>query len=214
MNNCEHYPFALNPLPYSYSALSPCINACTMHFHHDKHLRAYVDKLNTALASYPAYHSWSLESLIANIKELPPEIQTTVWNNAGGVYNHQLYFCSMTCQRTSPDERLCEAIIHFFGSFEEWKKLMKEAAISQFGSGWAWTAAEPNGKLSIMKTANQDTVLPYIPLLIVDVWEHAYYLQYQNRRPDYVENWFSLINWSEVNKRYLKAIGKNNNEKI
>lgn len=209
MNHCAHYPFTLNPLPYSYDALSPHINACTLHFHHDKHLKAYVDNLNAALAPYPVYHGWSLESLITRINELPPELQITIWNNAGGVYNHQLYFYSMTGQRTSPDKNLCDTIIHFFGSFEGWKKQMKEAALSQFGSGWAWTVVEPNGCLSIMKTANQDTVLPYTPLLIVDVWEHAYYLQYQNRRSDYVENWFNLINWVEVNKRYLNATGTN-----
>lgn len=198
----EHYPFQLKPLAYSYEALCPYINACTLHFHHDKHLGTYVENLNKALAPFPAFHCWSMEMLLTNINDLPEEIRMAVWNNGGGVYNHQLYFDSMTCRRKKPDPVLYEAILNAFGSTEEWKRQMKEAAVSQFGSGWAWTVADANGCLGILKTSNQDTVLPYTPLLLVDVWEHAYYLQYQNRRADYLENWFCLIDWDVVGKRY------------
>lgn len=202
MYDPDHYPFPLKPLPYAYNCLQPAIDARTLHFHHDKHLKTYVDNLNKALKPYPAYHTWNLEMLLANINELPEEIRTPVWNNGGGVYHHQLYFDSMTGKRTSPDQCLQNAVARSFGSIEQWKKQMREAAASVFGSGWAWTVCDAAGQLGILTTANQDTVLPYCPLLPLDVWEHAYYLQYQNRRLDYVEKWFGIINWSVLNKRF------------
>lgn len=202
MYDTEHYPFRLKPLPYHCHALTPCISARTLFFHHNKHLQAYVDNLNKALASYPAYHQWNLEKLLTNLDGLPDEIRTAVHNNAGGVYNHQLYFDSMTGCRNEPCPIMKKAIQDAFGSCEEWKKQMKEAAVSQFGSGWAWLVTDGFGALKIVKTSNQDTPLPLHPLLLVDVWEHAYYLQYQNRRPEYADNWFCLINWKKVAERY------------
>lgn len=202
MYDLDHYPFLLKPLPYPYNALQPAVDARTLHFHHDKHLKAYVDNLNKTLKPYPMYHTWNLEMLLANINELPEEIRVPVWNNGGGVYNHQIYFDSMTCRQTAPSSALQASITNTFGSFPNWKEQMKKAAVSQFGSGWAWFACDPNGRPCILNTADQDTVLPFRPLLLVDVWEHAYYLQYQNRRSDYVENWFRLINWEAVSKRF------------
>lgn len=201
----NHYPFPLLPLPYAYNALSPHLNTTTLHFHHDKHLKTYVDNLNAAIAPYPAFHSWPLEFLLTHVNELPEELQTPVWNNGGGVYNHQLYFDSMTNQKTNIQQPLWNAITQTFGDLDTWKKQMKSAALSQFGSGWAWMAIDSNGQLLILKTQNQDTILPYRPLLLVDVWEHAYYLQYQNRRGDYVDNWFLLIDWDKVSCRYADA---------
>ena len=157
----QQYPFSTEPLPYDYRALEPEIDAETLHFHHDKHLQAYVDNLNKALADYPAYHSWSLEKLLKQGDALP----------------------------------------------DAWKEKMKNAAVTQFGSGWAWLAMDGQGRLHVLKTANQDTplTLHMCPLLPVDVWEHAYYLQYQNRRPEYVDRWFSLINWKQVEEQFAQC---------
>ena len=202
MYELEHYPFPLKPLPYAYNALQPVIDARTLHFHHDKHLKTYVDRLNEALSPYPMYHTWNLEMILANINELPEQIRRSVWENGGGVYNHQLYFDFMTSRSTSPSPAFQQAVITSFGSMAQWKNTMKNAAVTLFGSGWAWTVQDDSGQLKILQTANQDAVFPYRPVLLVDVWEHAYYLQYQNRRADYVENWFRLINWDVVSQRF------------
>lgn len=206
MNTERHYPFTLQPLPYAYDALKPILDARTLNFHHDKHLQTYVDNLNKALESHTAYHGWSLEKLIGNLESLPENIRTPIRNNAGGVYNHELYFSCMKAPGESgnkPGGRMGEEITKAFGSYEDWKDQMKEAACTQFGSGWAWLVADAESGLHIVKTPNQDTPLRgnVKPLLLVDVWEHAYYLGYQNRRADYVEAWFSLIDWEEVAKR-------------
>ena len=204
----QQYPFSTEPLPYDYRALEPEIDAETLHFHHDKHLQAYVDNLNKALADYPAYHSWSLEKLLKQGDALPEAIRVAVRNNAGGVYNHQLYFRSMGPEKnTRPSGKLAEAIDCYFGSYDTWKEKMKNAAVTQFGSGWAWLAMDRQGRLHVLKTANQDTplTLHMCPLLPVDVWEHAYYLQYQNRRPEYVDRWFSLINWKQVEEQFAQC---------
>lgn len=198
LSNDTHYPFPLQPLPYDYDALSPAIDARTLHFHHDKHLKTYVDNLNKTLSSYPAYHTWSLYQLLTRLNDIPSVIRTAVRNNAGGVYNHQLYFNTMTGNPSEPSEALSARIADSFGSYDLWKIQMKEAAVSQFGSGWAWLVLSGDGFLRIVKTANQDTPLPLKPILLVDLWEHAYYLQYQNLRADYVDNWFDLIDWRAV----------------
>ncbi|WP_195985414.1 superoxide dismutase [Clostridium sp. D33t1_170424_F3] len=206
----QHYPFTLEPLPYAYDALEPQIDAETLHFHHDKHLQTYVDNLNKTLEKYPDYHDWSLEKLISQGDSLPEAIRTPVRNNAGGVYNHQLYFRCMGPEKdTRPSQRLLEEINRYFGSFEDWKEKMKNAAVTQFGSGWAWLVVDPEGRMHVVKTPNQDTPLPNFmrPLLLVDVWEHAYYLQYQNRRPEYVDRWFSVINWKQVEENFEKSFG-------
>ena len=201
----ETYPFIARPLPYEYDALIPVLDQETLSFHHDKHYKTYVDNLNNALADYPELQGMSLRELLININSLPAEIRTAVRNNGGGVYNHELYFDSMKSPMgQEPTGILAEAIDRDFGSYKQWKEQMKQAAVGKFGSGWAWLVTDKKGNLSIVQTANQDVpdLEELTPLLLVDVWEHAYYLQYQNRRADYVEGWFDLINWRKAGKRY------------
>lgn len=201
----EMYPFVVRPLPYEYDALTPVLDEETLHFHHDKHYKTYVDNLNRTLADYPELQKMSLKELLTKPEELPAAVRTPIRNNGGGVYNHELYFDRMkgSCGQ-EPTGALAEAITRDFGSYRQWKEQMKQAAVSQFGSGWAWLLSDAGGKLSIVQTANQNVpdLQVYKPLLIVDVWEHAYYLQYQNRRADYVEGWFELIHWRKVGKCY------------
>lgn len=206
----EVYPFVARPLPYEYDALVPVLDAETLTFHHDKHYKTYVDNLNSALSDYPELQKKSLTELLSDISMLPGAVQTAVRNNGGGVYNHELYFDSMREPAgQEPDGALAEAIERDFGSYRQWKEQMKPAAVSKFGSGWAWLVADKDGRLSIVQTSNQDVpdLEEYMPILLVDVWEHAYYLQYQNRRADYVESWFGLINWRKAGKRYEDCVG-------
>lgn len=206
----ETYPFVAKPLPYEYDALVPVLDQETMHFHHDKHYKTYVDNLNAALSDYPELQKTGLSDLLRQIDKLPAAIQTPVRNNGGGVYNHELYFDSMKSPvGQEPSGILLEAINRDFGSLQQWKEQMKQAAVGRFGSGWAWLVTDKDGKLSIVQTANQDVpdLNKVTPVFLVDVWEHAYYLQYQNRRADYVEGWFSLINWRKAEKRYEEPIG-------
>lgn len=206
----ETYPFVVKPLPYEYDALVPVLDQETMHFHHDKHYKTYVDNLNAALSDYPELQKTGLSDLLRQIDKLPAAIQTPVRNNGGGVYNHELYFDSMKSPvGQEPSGILLEAINRDFGSLQQWKEQMKQAAVGRFGSGWAWLVTDKDGKLSIVQTANQDVpdLNKVTPVFLVDVWEHAYYLQYQNRRADYVEGWFSLINWRKAEKRNEEAIG-------
>ncbi|MCM1065217.1 MAG: superoxide dismutase [Eubacterium sp.] len=207
----ETYPFVAKPLPYEYDALVPVLDQETLHFHHDKHYKTYVDHLNAALSDYPELQKLGLSDLLRQIDHLPAAIQTPVRNNGGGVYNHELYFDAMKSPvGQEPSGLLLEAIERDFGSFQQWKEQMKQAAVGRFGSGWAWLVTDKDGKLSIVQTANQDVpdLDKSIPLFLVDVWEHAYYLQYQNRRADYVDGWFTLINWRKAQKRYEEAIGR------
>lgn len=207
--NAETYPFIVRPLPYEYDALMPVLDEDTLHFHHDKHYKTYVDNLNNALSDYPELQKKSLKELLSAIETLPTQVQAAVRNNGGGVYNHELYFDSMKNPvGQEPEGALAEAIDRDFGSYRQWKEQMKQAAVGKFGSGWAWLVADGKGKLSIVQTANQDVpdLKEYTPIFLVDVWEHAYYLQYQNRRADYVEAWFDLINWRKAEKRYEDAI--------
>lgn len=201
----ETYPFIVRPLPYEYDALVPVLDEETLHFHHDKHYKTYVDNLNSALSDYPELQKKSLKELLSSIDTLPPQVQTAIRNNGGGVFNHELYFDSMKSPvGQEPEGALAEAIERDFGSYRQWKEQMKQAAVGKFGSGWAWLVTDSKGRLSIIQTANQDVpdLDEYTPILLVDVWEHAYYLQYQNRRADYVEGWFNLINWRKADKRY------------
>lgn len=205
------YPFAVQPLSYEYDALLPVIDVQTMKFHHDKHYKTYVDNLNNLLKDYPELQGMTLKELLTSLEEIPMEVRTGIRNNGGGVYNHELYFESMKSpEGQMPAGTLMNAIERDFGSYQQWKDQMHQAAVTKFGSGWAWLLSDKNGKLSIVQTANQDVpdLNVYTPLLLVDVWEHAYYLQYQNRRADYVEGWFSLINWDKVQKRYDEAMKK------
>lgn len=206
----ETYPFIVRPLPYEYDALVPVLDEETLHFHHDKHYKTYVDNLNSALSDYPELQKKSLQELLGGIDKLPAQLQAPVRNNGGGVYNHELYFDSMKSPAGQmPEGALAEAIERDFGSYRQWKDQMKQAAVGKFGSGWAWLVTDRKGQLSILQTANQDVpdLNEYTPLLLVDVWEHAYYLQYQNRRADYVESWFDLINWRKAGQRYEEALG-------
>ena len=205
----ETYPFVAKPLPYEYDALTPVLDANTLMFHHDKHYKTYVDNLNSTLSDYPQLQKMSLKELLTNLDTLPPPARTPIRNNGGGVYNHELYFDSMKSPvGQEPAGALAEAITRDFGSDKQWKEKMKLAAVSKFGSGWAWLLSDENGILTIQQTANQDVpdLEVYTPIFLVDVWEHAYYLQYQNRRADYVEGWFTLINWKKAARRYEEAI--------
>lgn len=207
----ETYPFVVKPLPYEYDALVPVLDQETLHFHHDKHYKTYVDNLNAALSDYPELQRLGLSDLLRQIDHLPAAIQTPVRNNGGGVFNHELYFDSMKSPvGQEPSGLLLEAIERDFGSLSQWKEQMKQAAVGRFGSGWAWLVTDKDGKLSIVQTANQDVpdLSKVIPIFLVDVWEHAYYLQYQNRRADYVDGWFNLINWRKAQRRYEEAIGR------
>ena len=191
------------PLPYAYDALEPYIDEQTMHLHHDQHLQAYVNHLNEALAPFPKFQCLSLEQLICMAGRLPPKAGVPIARNAGGVYNHDLYFKMLAPRPASvPSGDLERAVERDFGDLSALKAAMKAAALGQFGSGYAWLVSDCDGKLSVRKTPNQDTPLPLTPLLCCDVWEHAYYLQYQNRRGDYFDAWWLLVNWPQVSRAY------------
>lgn len=191
--------------------MEPFIDTETVRIHHNKHLRTYVDNLNNTLENYACFHNWSLERLIRNVNSLPEKIRTSVRNNAGGVYNHNLYFDIMTPNSTGePVGLLKDAIIKEFGSFESFKTQFIKSALDQFGSGYAWLIVMQCGKLKIVNSANQDVPfnLNVCPVLLVDVWEHAYYLKYQNTRKEYLENWFNIINWEKANENYIGCLKK------
>ena len=198
------YPFSLPPLPYSYDALEPYIDAETMHFHHDKHFQTYIDNLNTALKDYPEYQSHTLTQLWTALDRLPPELQTAVRNNGGGVYNHDLYFDLMA----PPGQKIAPSILDFYDDGEEFWSEMKTAALGQFGSGFAWLVTDQDNDLQVLALPNQDNPLSYgyQPILPLDVWEHAYYLKYKNLRGDYINNWFHVINWAEVEKKIAQSM--------
>ena len=201
----QHYPFEAEPLPYSYDALEPHLDARTLTFHHDKHLQTYVDNLNKALEPFPAFHGKCLRELLRSENDLPETARTAVHNNAGGVYNHHLYFRTMGGRSGDrPTGALAAAIDRDFGSFDRFQQKIKEAALTQFGSGWAWLASDGEKRLRILKTPNQDTplTLDLHPLTLVDVWEHAYYLQYQNKRADYLDHWLNVVDWKAVEALY------------
>jgi superoxide dismutase, Fe-Mn family len=193
-------------LPYPYDALEPHIGEATMRVHHDKHHQAYVDKANAALAG-TQWEDVRPREILTRLAELPDELRPTVRNNAGGQYNHCMFWRSMTPGGGGePAGDLGEALTFTFGSFEEFKSKLKDAGVNRFGSGWAWLVHDGSG-LTIVSTANQDNPVTdgQAPLLGVDVWEHAYYLDYQNRRPDYIESWFNVIDWETVAERYAET---------
>jgi Fe-Mn family superoxide dismutase len=204
----QHYPFELLPLPYHYDALEPYIDMETMYFHHDKHLGSYVNRLNELLEPYPHLHNWSLERLILENRTLPEDIQEDVLKNAGGVYNHQLYFSGMSPSVTELKGKLKDALLLDFGTWEEFYKTFVEMAMKIFGSGYLWLAADDKGKLVLVPLPNQATPLSIglTPILNLDVWEHAYYLKHQNLRADYINDWFHVINWAEAGRRYQNAL--------
>lgn len=199
--------FELPALPYAYDALEPVIDADTMRFHHDKHHATYVANLNKALEAHPELFERSVEFLIAHLNHLPEDIKGAVRNNGGGTYNHTLFWEMMAPEgQTAFAGPVADKIKETFGSYEEFKKQFAAAAAGRFGSGWAWLVADGD-KLEIFSTANQDNPLTEgkRPLLCLDVWEHAYYLKYQNRRVDYINEWFRIINWDFVNEQYKKS---------
>ena len=195
--------YSVPPLPYPYDALEPHIDKATMEFHHDKHHQAYVDKANAALEGT----EWSekpVEEVLKQLQSLPADKQAAVKNNGGGHYNHTLFWESMSASGGgAPDAGLASAIDAAFGSFEDFKAKLKETGVNQFGSGWSWLVHDGSG-LAIVGSANQDNPISQgsTPLLGVDVWEHAYYLKYQNRRPDYIDAWWNVVLWSKVAERF------------
>ena len=204
----HHYPFELQPLPYLYDALEPRIDMETMYFHHTKHLRTYVDLLNQALVPYPEYHNYTLEQLLFHLPQLPEELQKDVQKYGGGVYNHEFFFDSMIPTPQQPHLKIREAILLDFFSVEQFQDTFTQMALDLFGSGYLWLVSDDRGKLAILSLPDQSTPLTgeLYPLLNLDLWEHSYYLKHQNRRADYIANWFPLINWKEVNRRYQQAL--------
>ena len=196
-------PFEVPPLPYPYDALEPYIDKQTMELHHDKHHQAYVDNANAGLAN-TSYANASVEEVLTNLDKIPEEVRMKVRNNAGGHYNHTLFWQMMKPGGGGePSGALAEAINATFGSFAQFKEQFKAAAVGHFGSGWAWLVHD-GSVLKIVTTPNQDNPISQgmTPLLGVDVWEHAYYLKYQNRRPEYVDNWWNTVNWEFVAQRF------------
>ncbi len=199
----------LPELPYAFDALEPYIDARTMEIHHDKHHGGYVNNLNAALSQAPGLESLDLETLISKINEVPQAIRTAVRNNGGGHWNHSFFWNIMKVNNgAAPSGDLARAINAAFGSFEGFKEQFVKAGATRFGSGWAWLVVNGDGKLAVGSTPNQDNPLMDIsefkgrPILGVDVWEHAYYLKYQNRRPEYLNNFFNVINWEKVAELY------------
>ncbi len=197
--------FQLAPLPYPYDALEPYIDAQTMMLHHDKHHAAYVNNLNAALEKHPELGNKSLEELLRDLNAVPEDIRMVVRNHGGGTLNHNLFWVMMAPKKGGePTGALAQAIQSAFGSFQAFKEAFEKAAMGRFGSGWAWLNRRPDGSLMINSTANQDTPLSegLFPLLGIDVWEHAYYLKYQNRRNEYIANWWNVVHWDEIARRF------------
>jgi superoxide dismutase, Fe-Mn family len=194
----------LPPLPYDFAALEPHIDAQTMQIHHGKHHQAYVNNLNAALEKHPDLQKMSAEELLRNLASVPEDIRPAVRNNGGGHVNHTMFWKMMAPNAGgAPSGAVAEAITASFGNVDAFKEQFAKAGVSRFGSGWAWLI-DNNGKLSIESTANQDNPISdgKKPILGVDVWEHAYYLKYQNRRPDYISAWWNVVNWAEVNRLF------------
>ena len=202
--------FEVPPLPYEYNALEPYIDTQTMQLHHDKHHAAYVNNLNNALQNQSQLASWTVEDLVQRINEVPESIRTAVRNNAGGHTNHSMFWQIMKPNGGGePTGELGSAIQQAFGSFDQFKAAFNDAGVKRFGSGWTWLVLDRSGKLQVISTANQDSPLMdgMFPVMGNDVWEHAYYLKYQNRRPDYLAAWWNVVNWDEITHRYQHRHG-------
>jgi Fe-Mn family superoxide dismutase len=198
--------YSVPPLPYAYDALEPHIDKQTMEIHHDKHHQAYVDKVNAALAGTPLENA-AIEDVLKDLGAVPEDKRKAVRNNGGGHYNHSLFWESMAPGAGgAPDGALAQAIDSVFGSFEAFQASLKETGVNQFGSGWSWLVHN-GSELAIVGTPNQDSPISSgsTPLLGVDVWEHAYYLKYQNRRPDYIDAWWNVVDWGKVAERFAAA---------
>lgn len=196
----------LPKLPYAYDALEPYIDTETMTIHHDKHHATYVANVNAALEKHPEIGD-DLEALLADVDSIPTDIRQAVINNGGGHLNHALFWELLSPEKQEPTTQVLAAIEEAFGSFDEFKAALTQAATTRFGSGWAWLVVNENGKLEVLSTANQDTPISQgkAPILALDVWEHAYYLKYRNVRPDYIKAFFDVINWEKVAELYSKA---------
>ncbi|MCS7184058.1 MAG: superoxide dismutase [Patescibacteria group bacterium] len=206
------YPYSLPSLTYPYDSLEPYIDKMTMEIHHTKHHQAYINNLNSALEKYPEFHSIELEEILKNLNNLPEEIRTPVRNNGGGHLNHNLFWQIMTPENEieEPQGELRKSIEKYFSSFENFKNIFSETALKHFGSGWAWLVIDKSRNLKIYSLPNQDNPLMYndLPIMGLDVWEHAYYLKYQNRRQEYIQNWWNVINWKKIEEIYLEVINK------
>jgi len=201
-------PYQLPKLPYGYDALEPHIDARTMEIHYTKHHQTYINNVNAALEKYPALAEKSVEDLIKDLNAVPEEIRTAVRNNGGGHANHSLFWTIMGPKAGGePTGELADAIKSAFGGFDSFKDQFSKAATGRFGSGWAWLSVNGSGKLVLSSTPNQDSPLSegMTPILGLDVWEHAYYLNYQNRRPDYIGAWWNVVNWKQVASNYSKT---------
>jgi superoxide dismutase, Fe-Mn family len=200
--------YELPPLPYPSNALEPHIDAKTMEIHHDKHHQAYITNANKALEGHPDLAAKPVDELLADLSKVPESIRTVIRNNAGGHSNHTFFWKIIGPNAGgSPKGKLAEAINSTFGSFDQFKGELEKAGIGRFGSGWAWLVVNKEGKLQITSTANQDTPISdgLTPVIGVDVWEHAYYLLYQNRRPDYLKAWWNVVNWDQAEKNFQAA---------
>ena len=201
--------YELPPLPYDYNALEPYIDEETMHLHHDKHHQAYVNNLNAALQGQSQFDNMSIDELIRSLNSVPENIRTAVRNNGGGHINHSMFWQIMKPNGGGePTGDLASAISSTFGSFDQLKAAFNDAGAKRFGSGWAWLVIGADGKLAVTSTANQDSPLidGNYPVMGNDVWEHAYYLQYQNRRPEYLAAWWNVVNWDEIAKRFAQGM--------
>jgi superoxide dismutase, Fe-Mn family len=202
--------YKLPPLPYAFDALEPTIDAKTMEIHHDKHHKAYVDNLNAALKDHPDLAKKSVFQLVTEIDKVPENIRQTVINNGGGHANHSFFWEIMMAPKPGgkPDGALAKAIDGAFENFDKFQAALNDAAMKRFGSGWAWLVSDGQGKLSVISTGNQDSPLMkgQTPVIGIDVWEHAYYLKYQNKRADYVKAWWNVVNWKEAGERYAMAM--------
>ena len=199
--------FELPSLPYAYNALEPTIDAMTMEIHHSKHHNAYVTNLNAALEKHPELEGKSLSDLVSALDDVPEDIRTAVRINGGGHFNHSLFWSVMSPSGGGePQGDLASAINGAFGDFASFKDAFSQAAATRFGSGWAWLGFK-NGELAVLSMPNQDVPMMenLTPILGIDVWEHAYYLKYQNRRPEYIANWWNVVNWEEVARRFAEA---------
>ncbi len=195
----------LPDLPYPYDALEPHVDKATMKVHHDKHHQGYIKKYTAALEGYDDLLAKPVKAVLGDLDSVPEAIRTAVRNNGGGYYHHSLFFDMMSPEGGGePSGGLAAAIDEAFGGFESFKKQFTHAALTVFGSGWAWLVKDADGRLSILQTPNQDSPVSkgLIPILTIDVWEHAYYLKYQNRRPDFVEAWWNVVNWDYAEKAY------------
>ncbi|TMB92064.1 MAG: superoxide dismutase [Chloroflexi bacterium] len=200
--------YELPPLPYDYSALEPYIDTQTMQLHHDKHHAAYVTNVNAALQNNSEFASLPIDELMRRLNDVPENIRTAVRNNGGGHANHSMFWKIMTPNGGGePTGELASAIQQAFGSFDAFKTAFNDAGVKRFGSGWTWLVLDRSGKLQVMSTANQDSPLTegLYPVMGNDVWEHAYYLKYQNRRPEYLNAWWNVVNWNEVARRYAEG---------